>query len=308
MFSRRNLRIKVMQTLYSALYQEDVSPNKLVQVVKQSIEQSNLLFLLNVYVLVRTTEFSIEDEQLQAGKHLLSAEQKKTSTSIYNNTSLLQIITQEVFITFKEKQKPENFIDDDLIRTLYQTLKKDPVYTQFVKDYDGQETHIKNILLYLYQNIIYPSETFDAVLEEKFPTWADEYSFILKRVETAIKTGKLELDDATLEDALEYGKKLFTISLENDVEFTNLIKPKLKNWDPERIAPIDMILMKMCLAELTYFPNIPIKVSINEYIDISKLYSTPKSKDFINGVVDKIKNELERDGKIKKSGRGLMVD
>ena len=94
--------------------------------------------------------------------------------------------------------------------------------------------------------------------------------------------------------------------LQNVEELTKLIEPKLQNWDLDRIAMIDMILMKMALCELLYFEEIPVKVSINEYIDISKIYSTQKSKDFINGVLDKVMNDLKAEGRIKKAGRGLL--
>ena len=95
-------------------------------------------------------------------------------------------------------------------------------------------------------------------------------------------------------------------TIEHNKELSELIEPNLKNWEMDRVAILDLILMKMAVCELKYFPTIPVKVSINEYIDISKSYSTPKSKDFVNGVLDKIKNQMQGRGEIKKFGRGLM--
>jgi N utilization substance protein B len=104
----------------------------------------------------------------------------------------------------------------------------------------------------------------------------------------------------------DFAQELLRKTLENNERFTELIQPKLKNWDLDRIARLDMILMKMALCELIFFDQIPVKVSINEYIDISKVFSTPKSKDFINGILDSIMHELRERNEIKKTGRGLV--
>jgi N utilization substance protein B len=145
-------------------------------------------------------------------------------------------------------------------------------------------------------------------MEELFPGWMDEQTFIFKRISMALKSSKIEMADLKQDEAIKFAFELIDKTYYCENELTELIKPKLRNWDAERLAAVDMILIKLALCEIIYFEQVPIKVSINEYIDISKLYSTPKSKDFVNGIVDKIKNELLRDGKIKKSGRGLVND
>jgi N utilization substance protein B len=104
----------------------------------------------------------------------------------------------------------------------------------------------------------------------------------------------------------KFALELLTKSIAYNDELNTAIEPNLKNWDMDRVAILDLILMKQAVCELLYFPTVPIKVTINEYIDISKMYSTPKSKDFVNGVLDKVKNQLLASGAIKKTGRGLM--
>jgi N utilization substance protein B len=116
-----------------------------------------------------------------------------------------------------------------------------------------------------------------------------------------------KITDLNIEqDDREFVVELFQYTMDRQDEFSTLVEPKLENWDMERIAILDLIIMKMALCELLYFPMIPVKVTINEYIEIAKLYSTPKSKDFVNGVLDKIMKELKESGAIKKSGRGLQ--
>ncbi|NJN34227.1 MAG: transcription antitermination factor NusB, partial [Saprospiraceae bacterium] len=104
----------------------------------------------------------------------------------------------------------------------------------------------------------------------------------------------------------QFGEELLTKTYKNDEELLNEIEPMLKNWDAERVATLDMILMKMALAELLYFPTIPTKVTINEYVDLSKMYSTDKSKDFVNGIMDRLMKKLKEMGGIVKEGRGLV--
>jgi N utilization substance protein B len=123
----------------------------------------------------------------------------------------------------------------------------------------------------------------------------------------AINKSLDKITDLNIEqDDREFVVELFQYTMDRQDEFSTLVEPKLENWDMERIAILDLIIMKMALCELLYFPMIPVKVTINEYIEIAKLYSTPKSKDFVNGVLDKIMKELKESGAIKKSGRGLQ--
>ena len=199
-------------------------------------------------------------------------------------------------------------MDDDLVRKMYADLKKSETYLQFVAHYDGSTMQLNQVFQYLYGEIIFKNETFQSWMEDLYPIWADEQSFIHKRIDASLKTGKIEMANLQNDEAIKFAVALLEQTFDCDNELTELIKPKLQNWDAERLAAIDLILIKLALSEILYFDLVPIKVSINEYIDISKIYSTPKSKDFVNGIVDKIKNELLRDGKIKKQGRGLVND
>jgi N utilization substance protein B len=148
-------------------------------------------------------------------------------------------------------------------------------------------------------------------MEDKFENWIHDKSLVVGAIKKTIKA--LPATPNFYEDHLpddetvkEFGEELLHKVLFFDEELLELVKPALKNWDLNRVAVIDLILIKMALCEMLYFPTIPVKVTINEFIDISKIYSTPKSKDFINGILDRLMKKLTEEGKIVKEGRGLI--
>jgi N utilization substance protein B len=297
-----------MQALYSHMQNPAADINVIVKWLQQSIDQSDKLYLLNVYFCVRVAEYCLDDEQVQASKYLLTDEEKKVNTAIYHNPLIHGFLKSPDYATFVEKQKPHNQVDDDIIRKIYLDFKGSEPYKLFIANpkIDGKE--INNLMTFLYTELIYKNELFNSLMEEIFPGWMDEQTFIFKRISMVLKSGRIEMADLKQDEAIKFAFELIDKTYYCENELTELIKPKLRNWDAERLAAVDLILIKLALCEIIYFEQVPIKVSINEYIDISKLYSTPKSKDFVNGIVDKIKNELMRDGKIQKSGRGLVND
>ncbi len=151
-------------------------------------------------------------------------------------------------------------------------------------------------------------------IEETFPTWDDDAFFVVSAVREVIKKSKSELklhiEKETLQEKFkeltQFGNELYKQTNANREEQLEIIKPYLQNWEAERLANVDMLLLRMALTELLYFAYIPYKVTLNEYIEIAKTYCGPKSKDFINGLLDRINADLMKEGKIKKSGRGLM--
>jgi transcription antitermination protein NusB len=153
---------------------------------------------------------------------------------------------------------------------------------------------------------------YESVMEEQFPTWTDDMELAqLITKDFLADFGKKPFEHFLLEiistkEQEQFAVELFNTVVDESELLQSFIEPHLENWDADRIAILDMILMKMTLAEILHFPTIPIKVSINEYIEIAKLYSTPKSKDFINGILDKVMKLLRKEGKITKTGRGLV--
>jgi N utilization substance protein B len=165
------------------------------------------------------------------------------------------------------------------------------------------------VLLDMYRFLL-NQENFESLVEDAFPLWTDDRSLIVGSMKKTIKG--LPVDEnftdeyrPAFETVTEFGESLLAKTLETDTELLGMIEPVLKNWDADRVAIIDMILIKMALSELITFPTIPTKVTLNEYLDISKLYSTDKSKEFVNGILDRLMKKLQEEGLIQKEGRGL---
>ena len=167
-------------------------------------------------------------------------------------------------------------------------------------------------MLELVRKFIESSETLQNHVEEENIFWSDDFDFtihmILRTIRNFYDNNRFELIPIYKDekDDKEFARKLFSQTILHNTEFEKSISERTKNWEVDRIALMDILILKMALAELISFPNIPIKVTINEFIDISKEYSTPKSKQFVNGVLDKLANDYKEQGKIVKEGRGLI--
>jgi N utilization substance protein B len=297
-----------MQALYACLQSPDTEIQVQVRNLHKSIENTDTLLLYNLYLLVRVAAYAHEDKQIQDSKILRENKKLNISSRIYDNEVIQSVLESPLYIKYVEKSKPHLLCDDDLIRKVYLNMCADDKYIAYNNLTAPTEKDHTEALLHVYNTQLYNNEDVSTLTEEHFPTWVDEHTFIMRRMEEVLESKSYTLDEKEFKEADDFAIRLFNITRDNDNAFNELIIPKLKGWDAERIAQIDMIVMKMCLSELLYFPMIPVKVSINEYIDISKLYSTPKSKDFVNGVIDKIKNELLANNEIRKQGRGLVND
>lgn len=200
----------------------------------------------------------------------------------------------------------------DLIRQWFKLLQKDEAYQNYRNTASADFEADAEMVNYILKSFILKNDIVESYLEEQDINWAENKS-ILKSMTT--KTLKSLVEDTALalyelspnwEEDKEFFKDLFNYAIKDLGKYEGLIAEKTANWDVERITTIDKILLEMALSEMAHFPSIPIKVTINEYLELSKIYSTPKSNTFINGVLDNISQELIEAGKIKKSGRGLL--
>lgn len=312
MLSRRNLRVKVMQFIYAQERGAFNSVPAARQALMQNVHQTYETGLYILFFLRRVARHAQREADMRAAKHLPTAEDRNFSTRLVDNELILEWYEHKLFNTELQKYKVNLIELDDADRKFFREL----MVTKEYKDYlalpsPTVKDHVK-IIKYLFNKILLPSEVFTQHLEEEYPNWIDDQQVITFRLNDFFDhyvLGKTldQITDLNIEaDDREFVHELFQFTLDHQNEFAALIEPKLENWDIERIALLDMILMKMALCELLYFPMIPVKVTINEYIEIAKVYSTPKSKDFVNGVLDKIMKELKETGAIKKTGRGLQ--
>lgn len=311
MLSRRNVRIKVMQCLYA--YERDAFPSKAVAVkqLKQSLDRS---FGCTLYVLALmrdTAKHVLIEAEKKKAKHLPTEADLNFSTKLADN-SLVLAMDGPNFLRLSNLYGIVDIEHEDLTKDFFKSLTTKPGYQKYLDIQDPTPEDDRKILLTLFNKVFLQSEIFHDHMFEKFNNWDDDDHHIAFKINQLFEdleapqlTTKLEEMEIDPEDK-DFADELFNCVLTNANELGELISPKLDNWDAERIAVLDMILMKMAVSELLHFKFIPIKVTINEYIEIAKMYSTPKSKDFVNGVLDKLMKELKDSGKIKKAGRGLL--
>ena len=310
MLSRRSIRIKVMQVLYSMSRDPKLEFSGALENYRNSIQESFELYLFNLHNLVQIAGYSKNDLEKRSTKLLPSEEDKLFSAKLLTNDLIQSLIQNPGLNQVFDQKGFKKKLDSDSIRLFYTDFAKTNDYKVYVKEHENShETHRK-MLLALFKHCI-NNETYVETLEDHFPFWADDQSLIVGAMKRSIKSlptaGTFyEEHFPPNETTVEFGEKLLDYVYHHDSDLLGLIKPTLKNWDVDRVAIIDMILLKMALAELINFPTIPTKVTLNEFVDISKQYSTDKSKDFINGILDRLMKKLEKEGKIQKQGRGLM--
>lgn len=310
MLSRRSVRIKAMQLLFSVNRDQQLDVKEAKKRYWSSIEDTYRLYLLNLYVLLQVTGAATNDLKKRKSKRLPS-ELDKAFTDKLNNNSLIKNLEQNKLLKKKIKELGLNeSLDKEYCHKIYLEFAKTDPYQEYIKKECTNKDHL-DILLELYR-FCRQNELFNEIMEDHYGTWQDDKSVVIGSVKKTLKRLPEIKEDFILdyypadETVNEFGFQLLDNTLNGDDALLKHIEPTLKNWDSERLAIIDMILLKMATSEFIYFESIPTKVTINEYVDIAKNYSTAKSKDFINGVLDRIMKDFEESGLIKKSGRGLQ--
>ncbi len=309
MLSRRQIRIKVLKSLYS-FFQADKNDLAVAErELFRSIDKANELY---IFLLMFIKELSDSDQNDAGDLHLKFFPREEELSA---SRRLFELKFTRELSANKELQNSESRLrlswqkNPDLVRKIFLEIKKSELYRNFLKNDTASE---KDFLTEVVKKYIEASEALQNFIEEENIFWSDDFDFavhlVLKTIRVYYENDRLELiplykDEA---DDREFARKLFSQTILNNKEFENSISERTRNWEVDRIALMDILILKMALAELTSFPNIPVKVSINEYIDISKEYSTPKSKQFVNGILDKLANDYKEQGKIVKAGRGLI--
>lgn len=310
MVSRRSVRIKVMKALYAANRDNALTESRVKDYYKKSIDMAYDAYLYNLHQLRKIAEFANTDAAIRAGKLLPSEEDLNFTTKLYNNPISLAIAENVEFTSILKQRKIRFRTDADLTRRFYQNFAQTEKYKEYLKQEEMTNDDHTKILLDLYKMCL-KDEIFDDLVDDLFISWVDDKSLVIGAIKKTLKSLPeterfFQAHEPPDETCMEYGFELLHKTLFFDEELEAIIKPVLKNWDVERVAIIDMILLKLSLCELIHFPTIPPKVTINEYVELAKLYSTPKSKDFVNGVIDRLTKKLQKDGTIKKEGRGLV--
>lgn len=285
---------------------------------KDMLEAVNKLlenYYLSLKLLVEFSELTKEDVEKRQKRIADSGNQIfESELNLYKNKAI-KIINendslQNEFIRFGISWKDDELDVQEWYRDL---LKKADFYKEYIQKNNPTFEDDAVVLDQICRQIILKKEAITNFMAERDLYWEENKSALKSMLKKTIKsldedTQHIELIElsANWEDDSEFFKDLFSNTIHNDDEYENIVSDFAKNWATERIAIVDMIILKMAVSEMLNFPSIPVKVTINEYIELSKNYSTQKSKIFVNGMLDKISAKLEKDGKIKKSGRGLI--
>ena len=313
MLNRRHIRIKVMQSIYVMHQHHSDQLDKEEKFLFQSIENTQDLYLLLLSALVETKKKEELYIDIASKKHLATKEERNPSLKFVHNRVLMALSSSKALEQALKERKINNWQqNDDIILYLIESIKDSKLYQNYMKVPTSNFEEDRNFIAELYTEIIAPSEKLYDYLEDHKLTWLDDLPGINTLILKQIKQLKSETDTLIIpevykdDDDKEFVTNLFRKTVLNEAELSKEYIDKTPNWDVDRIAEIDTIILKMAICELLKFPSIPTKVTINEYLEIAKEYSTPKSSIFINGILDNLVKEFEKDKRLTKSGRGLL--
>lgn len=290
-----------MQTLYSLEAQDNRKAGDAQKILQKHFDQSRQLLIYLIYFLTEIARYAETDSLRRSSKHLPTELDKNVNTKLAGNQLLWKMLEQESYLKMVKKDKPELTDHADMVRKLYLELKETEDYKNYISENSRDKKPEKEILEFIFNDFLLPNESFESHLEELFPNWGDDAEMMQKLLTGYLnKTSAFNFEEIVSPDKANFARELLTAVLEKKEVIMELIRPKLKNWDAERIATLDMIFMQMGVCEFLYFETIPPKVTINEYIDLAKEYSTPLSGQFVNGILDNIHKDLVSENKMHK--------
>ena len=301
-----------MQLLYSLDRDPGVTTKEILKRYDQSVDMAYESLLFNLYQFLEIIHYSVADRDNRLAKLRPAPDDLLWNAKLYENDLIQSLVKNKALRTYFDKRSFSTRLDQELVMKMYNTFSKSPEYKAYVLGEVEEAAH-REYLLDIYRNLR-KNEIYEEIVDDQYAFWQEDKSLVIGALKKIIKQlpetkenfyEEYMPDDDTVKD---FGRRLLDITMEQAPELEKLIEPTLKNWDMERLAVLDVILIKMALVEFLYFPTIPTKVTLDEYVDISKEYSTPKSKDFVNGILDKLMKNMLEEGKIKKEGRGLLEE
>jgi N utilization substance protein B len=307
MISRRNIRVKVMQTLYSLSAMDPATAKKTplqqgIQLLDEKLNRSLESFTAGILYAISIAQYAEKDAHIKASKYI--AADNAVNTKIAGNEFIWQVLSNETFAAKVKEGKIDALIDEEWVKKLYLQLVQTEAYTEYTGANERNPKSEKAIIRYIWEELILKNETLQEIFTDDMPGYEDDREMIGMLMENFFRSHqKVNFLDLLSGEKKEYAYDLLRTALDKEAYSMELIEPKLKNWEAERIAQIDLILLRLGVCELLYFPTIPTKVTINEYIEVAKMYSTPQSGQFVNGVLDNIRKDLEKAGQINKQER-----
>ena len=305
---------EVKETLQYVENQNNADRNRLS---KDILNEAARVITDHLLIISLLEELAFESKKYSDEKKSLAivlGENAQSKINLYDNKVVAKLKNNDAYQKLKKTHKVSWVSHEDQIKNWYKVvLNKDEIFKEYILKESVNYEEDWKILDYICRGVIFKNDVFISFFEEIDLDWSENKPIVRSLVLKTIKSVKEESDDLQIadisynwEDDSEYVQELFKFAVRENDYLESLLKGKLQNWDIKRVAMTDKVLLKLALAELIYFPSIPTKVTINEFIEISKTFSTPKSKKFVNGILDGLSAELVDKGIIKKSGRGLL--
>ncbi len=312
MISRRLIRIKVLQVLYSSTKKQE--NNSITAVEKELFHSINKFYDLYLMLFLLLEEFSnIEARKFEIREHGLSGQNiKRNNVQLSDNEFIKKIVENAELHDYKEKRKLNWKAYSEFVNRFYNSFITDKLYLDYVNLETRSFDDDKKFATKFFRKFVLNSDIFHEFLEESSIYWNDDLYFAILMVSKNV--GSLENADAPMslfplfkdQDDRDYAKNLLRKTLVNYKKQIEIIQENTKNWDINRITDIDLLILQLALTELFEFSSIPVKVTMNEYIEVAKYYSTQKSNVFVNGVLDKVIKKYKVGEGIRKTGRGLQ--
>ena len=312
MINRRHIRVKVMQSVYAMITSKADDIVREEKFLKHSIQKLLDLYVLQLQLIIEVQQLAAQKIEISKKKHLATKEELNPNTKFIENEAILNLVNSTSFVTFKNDNNINNWkLDDEYVKIIWRKLEKSNLYKTYLSTTESSFKEDKNFLQDFFKEIIAPEEKLAEYYEDQNISWLDDIPFVntwVVRTLSKLKQNKAFILDRLYkdEDDQKFVLELFRKVILHHTSYEEEISTKTPNWEADRIADVDMILIKMAITEFLKFPSIPVKVTINEYIEISKDYSTNKSGYFINGVLDKLSREFTSDKRLNKIGRGLL--
>lgn len=312
MISRRLLRIKALMAFYAFNRRED---NDLVKAEKELMLSIDRTFDLYHYLLLLVLDIAdIASEKIDQAlqKRIPAPEDLNPKRRFIDNPVIAQIRSNEAFTQYISQRKL-SWVNSHIPRLLYNKLLKWDEYEEYMSADDHNYQEDRKFIIKIITTLFVQSEDLQANLEEQSIYWNDDIEYVAAMLEKTLRKFKSGSDGKVPlmqlfknEEDEEFVKILFRKAIFNQSSSSELIDNNTTNWEVERIALMDILVMQLAITEILEFPEIPVRVSLNEYIEIAKYYCTSKSSNFVNGILDKIVKELRDNGRLKKAGRGLV--
>lgn len=313
MISRRIIRTKVLQILYAHVSSPEKTITQSESELHFSIRKTYDLYHLLFAILGEISDFANERIESRKLKNLPTQDDLNPNMRFINNRLIKRLKEDSSLNDYLTRNKLSWSNYPDLIRSIYTTMIESELYTNYINSTSDDFQNDQQFCEDFFCTILVNSELMLNELEEQSIYWNDDLDFAISMVIKTIKKYKSENDRNEYlmslykdEEDQDFTTKLFRKAIVNDSENRKIIETYTKNWDVDRVAVMDVLIMQLALTELTEFPSIPVKVTLNEYIELAKYYSTNRSSTFINGVLDRITKDFREGGKILKAGRGLL--